>query len=154
MKVLGVLQNIWVKDPKRVKAMIKRHPERRQEYMARLLFMGGKTGNVLMSIFGNDICNKIIWEESSKEIGGFAASKFPADISHLFEIMEIHKPDIIIGFGNIACRGLQKVVPSGISLIQTIHPAARQATVYKDLNHAKETLEHLLNNRTSTRKYE
>lgn len=67
--ILAFMQNMWVKDPSRVKAMIDRQPDefKRREFRLqitkRLLFAGCKSGRVLRAVFG-DLCDEIIWEEA------------------------------------------------------------------------------------------
>lgn len=93
MKILAFLQNQWFKDPEGVKAMFAEHPERRERYIEAFLFMGCLTGRRLKSALGEELCNQIVWEEISPEIGGHASSKFPPDLAH---IIGKHKPDVVI----------------------------------------------------------
>lgn len=139
MKVLAILQNQWFKDPDRVRATLERHPEARRRMIAFALFAGCKTGRVLKSIFGNR-CDSIVWEEASPEIGGHAASVFPADVAHLRRILDEVNPDIVLAFGVIAGRAMAALVDAD-RLIVGPHPTARDADVCARLKIMAEILE-------------
>lgn len=132
MKVLAFLQNMWVRDPERVKAMIAKDGEVfRRRFMHYALFAGCLTGRRLRAAFGH-WCDSIIWEEVSREIGGKASSVFPADISHIAQRIAEEKPDVILVFGHIATEGLARAGYGGVPLPKLItgpHPAARSTDV-------------------------
>ncbi len=140
-KIIGVMQNMWVKDPDRMKKSIERYGEKhRRRFIHYSLFAGCKSGRVLKSIFGQELCDKIIWEEASKEIGGKASSAFPADMEHLYQLICNEQPHIVIAFGKIASNALKKIVKSDMLIIAP-HPAARHPTVMDDLSSAyRETM--------------
>ena len=74
MKILAFMQNMWVRDPQRIKDSIAKMPvHQRAEHRLRLieycLFAGCKSGRVLKKVFG-PLCGEIIWEEASPEIAG------------------------------------------------------------------------------------
>lgn len=133
MKILAILQNQWFKDPEKVKQIYARNPEHRNELIKRFLFMGCLSGRRLQQAFG-DLCNTIIWEEASSEIGGFSASAFPADVEHIKNAIYQHNPDVLIAFGKIASDGAFKALtglgfPDGkrdIRFVTAPHPAARK----------------------------
>jgi hypothetical protein len=130
--VLAFLQNQWFKDPQGVKALYARHPDKRNDFIARFLFMGCLTGKRLQKAFGAEVCNSIIWEEASPEVGGHSSSVFKADPAHIEAAIKLHNPEVILCFGKIACDAVRLAVQSihqdkGI-LIPTLygpHPAAR-----------------------------
>jgi len=132
MKVLAFLQNQWFKDPKGVKAIYARYPDKRNVFIARFLFMGCLTGKRLQKAFGAEVCNSIIWEEASPEVGGTSDSVFKADLAHIEAAILKHNPQVILCLGKIACDAVKAVVEKlqhdqGV-LIPTIygpHPAAR-----------------------------
>ena len=101
MKILAILQNQWFRNPEKVKQIYARNPELRNQLIKRFLFMGCLSGRRLQQAFG-DLCDTIIWEEASSEIGGYSASKFTPDPEHVKRAIETHKPDVVLCFGEIA----------------------------------------------------
>lgn len=128
MKIVAFLQNQWYRDPEGAKAMFARHPERRERYISAFLFMGCLTGKRLQSVFGEELCDGIVWEEISPEIGGHASSKFPADIAHITRVLETHKPTAVLAFGKIAGDALRSM-SIGWAVIYGPHPAARNGAI-------------------------
>jgi hypothetical protein len=124
MKILAILQNQWFKDPEAVQAIYDRHPDRRNDLNSRYLFMGCLTGRRLQQALG-DLCDSIIWEEASPKVGGFSASKFPADPKHIASAIEKHKPDLVLCFGKIAADGV-KALNLSLPVLCGPHSAARQ----------------------------
>jgi hypothetical protein len=121
--ILAVLQNQWFRDPARMRATIDRFPDSRRRIIHYALFAGCRTGKILKSVFG-DLCDEIVWEEASPEIGGHASSYFPADHAHLQSVLDDVKPDVVLGFGRIATDALKVLVPQN-KLITGPHPTAR-----------------------------
>lgn len=112
MKVVAFLQNQWFKDPERAKMILERYEkdERhggngREMFLRDMLFLGCLTGKNLQKAFTWDVCADIIWEESSKNMGGNSASKFKADPEHMKAVIEKHHPDVIMVFGKVAFNG-------------------------------------------------
>lgn len=133
MKIVAFLQNQWFNNPERVRQIFLRQPEAREFYIAAFLFMGCLTGRRLQKVFGEQLCEQIIWEEQSPQIGGKASSKFPADACHIRRVIAKHKPDIILAFGQSAKDALLEIRREGSchesiatwKLIIGPHPAAR-----------------------------
>lgn len=128
MKIVAFLQNMYFRDPERTRAMFAEHPERRERYISAFLFMGCLTGKRLQSVFGEELCDAIIWEEVSPEIGGHASSKFSADIAHLTRVLDKHKPTAVLAFGKIAGDALRSMA-CGWAVIYGPHPAARNGAI-------------------------
>src|SRR5580693_5868087 len=82
MAILGFLQNAWFKDPVGAQKIFDRYPERRNELIARFLFAGCLTGRNLRKALGEDLCETIIWEETSPKIGGYSSARFPPEPEH------------------------------------------------------------------------
>jgi hypothetical protein len=127
--VLAFLQNVWVKDPERLRRWFaEKGEDYRLKMLARLLFMVGLTGRRLRHAFGDDLCRTIVWEECSREIGGHAASVFPADMGHIRAALELHRPAVVLTFGVVAATALASLaVGAAWKHIPLPHPAARQA---------------------------
>jgi hypothetical protein len=134
--VLAFLQNQWFKDPKGVKAIYERNPDKRNVFIARFLFMGCLTGKRLQKAFGAEVCNSIIWEEASPEVGGTSDSAFKADLVHIEAAILKHNPQVILCFGKIANDAVKTVVKKihlekGFltPVLYGPHPAARHNTL-------------------------
>jgi hypothetical protein len=135
MKVVAFLQCLWVNEPKRVKSMLEqaerdRPANGRERMLARLLFYGGKTGKVLTAGLGEKWCDRIVWEESTREIGDYSGAAFPPDVSHIHAVLEKHKPTVVIAMGAVARDALQKIhgtmpCPKAWHFIAGPHPVAR-----------------------------
>lgn len=133
MKILAFLQNMWVRDPDGVKAMLGRNqdPARRERVHRRLihyaLFAGCLTGRRLKAAFGEECCSRIVWEEASREIGGYGSSFFPPDIEHMKVRIAEEKPSVVILFGaaNHKTHRLLAKDGDGILYLKAPHPAAR-----------------------------
>lgn len=139
--ILAIMQNQWFNDPQKVRAMIERDKtgKLRRRMIEYALFAGCKSGQVLRRVFGN-LCEEMIWEEASPEIGGHSSSSFPANIPHLVRVIEEIRPHIIIGFGRIAEDGLTQVMRDAVygkRWIFTTHPTARGDDTIKKLIEAK-----------------
>lgn len=126
MIVLAVLQNMWVNDPEKVRALIARTPAVRRRLICYSLFAGCRTGRVLKQVFGDDCPRRFVWEESTTEIAGNPRQTFPPDMVHLARTINELAPDVVLAFGKIASDALRKLVPSE-KLITGPHPTARQA---------------------------
>lgn len=144
MKILAVLQNQWFKDPEAWERSIARHHTMRRRMIAFALFRGCKTGRVLKSVFGEELCHDIVWEEASPKVGGHSASVFPADPVHLNAIIDEVKPNVVLAFGRIASDALQEIVRHS-RLIVGPHPAARGADTLPRIKDMKVRLDALCN---------
>lgn len=140
MKVLAVLQNMWVKDPARIKALLERTPAARRRMITYSLFAGCRTGRILKAVFGEDRCREFVWEESTTEIAGNARDIFPADLVHLRAVLDEVEPDVVLAFGRIASAALTQLVPRRKLLIGP-HPTARQSDTFAKLRFMAECLQ-------------
>lgn len=142
MKIVAFLQNQWFKNPDRVKRLMDRNPEAREWYIKKFLFMGCLTGRRLQGAFGEELCSEIVWEETSRNIGGASNSVFPADEQHIEKVIEKHNPEIILAFGKVAQNGLW-CKSRGVPVFNFPHPAARGE---KSLQDFQQRAELFLNN--------
>lgn len=130
MITLAFLQNLWVKDPERVRIMLKKRDEDyRRQVIRQLLFAGGLTGQRLRAAFG-DLCAQIIWEEASREIAGDAKTICTPDPVHIRAVLDQLQPNVVIAFGRVAGDAVSPFWPD---LIRLPHPAARQADTLEKL---------------------
>src|SRR4051812_41878052 len=102
IQVLAFLQNQWFRNPEKVQRMYEENPEHRNDYIRHFLFMGCLTGRRLEQALGEPLCQRIIWEEASPEVGGYASSVFAPDLDHMRKAVEKFSPDIVIAFGKVA----------------------------------------------------
>ncbi len=130
MKILAILQNTWVKDPARVKALFERLPTMRTRIIEQLLFAGSLTGKRIMNHFGDMIdAHDWTFEEASTVITGKASDCPPADLDHVAAMIVAYNPDVIVTFGIIARDAVREVLARMPSAecphVVAIHPAAR-----------------------------
>ena len=147
-RVLGILQNQWFQDPPYIKRLIaaSKDPERyRRRLIEFALFRGCKSGRVLRQHLG-DWCDRITWENASKEIGDCASSIFPADLKHIRARIDEESPDVVVGFGNVSHEALDAVAysrgrtPYPIYL-KAPHPAARMIDIAFQFQQLRKQLE-------------
>lgn len=137
MKIIAFLQNQWFKDPDRMKRMLETtFKGDRQKFTRTFLFFGCLTGRRLTKAFGEDLCDQIIWEEASPLIAGQSSGAFPADMNHICGILDRHKPNIVLTLGRIAREAIESlpIMDVNYATISGPHPAARHATVCKELS--------------------
>lgn len=135
MKIVAFLQNLWVKDPARTERLFAAHPEKREYILKCLLFLGGRTGNILKCTLGQDVIDQIAWEESTKQIAGDSRGVFPPDYEHIKAVILKHRPEIVLAFGKIASTAVIKVseemLPEPATfhfrVLSAPHPCARPA---------------------------
>lgn len=130
MNVVAFLQCLWLKDPVRGKESMA-YMEKlglREKFLARLLFHGGKSGRVLRSTL-HHWCDRIIWEECTREIGGNSGAVFPPDHQHMREVICKHAPLYVLSFGKVATEAVEQLHLEGIVHIPAVHPAARQKAI-------------------------
>lgn len=138
--IVAFLQNQWFKNPVSARRVYEKHgstPEGRARLTGSYLFMGCTTGNRLQRAFGNELCDQIIWENASPEIGGVASSKFKPDPEHIAQVIGHWKPQIVVALGRHATDGvtaaMRQLSNTSFKLLSGPHPAARHATVMQEL---------------------
>lgn len=124
MIIVAYLQNQYFNEPDRIKAIYAAHPDKRLELNKRYLFFSCRTGQVLREALGEDLCDQILWDNASPEIGSYSASKFKADPVHIRGVIEEVKPDLVLAFGKISCEAIKNLELS-IPILYGPHPAAR-----------------------------
>lgn len=130
MVTLAFMQNLWVRDPAKVKAMIDRHGEEfRRRAIKYALFAGCVSGRRLKQAFG-PLCDEIVWDEITREIGGAANACFPPDFDHMVAVIKTVRPRIVLTFGVRARDAVCLVQENSDALkdckfVRAMHPAAR-----------------------------
>ena len=81
--IVAFMQNMWVKDPVKVQAMIDRHPDKWNWYVKAFLFSGCITGRRIKQAFGEELANSIIYEECTKEIADNPKTICKPDLKHI-----------------------------------------------------------------------
>lgn len=143
MSIVAFLQNQWFKNPERIRAIYAKHPAKRAYLNKSFLFMGCMSGRRLKKAFG-ELCDIIVWEEVSTEIGDRSSSVFPHDIKHMNAVIAEHRPEIILAFGQVAQRAMKDVKFTDGTVIMLPHPAARGRGVQEQLDSAASTLRELI----------
>lgn len=143
MKVLALLQNMWVRDPEKVKRQIARDQtgKLRARMIYYALFAGCFTGRRLKTALGEAWCEKIIWEEASPVIAGEPKTYYPPDPEHIKSVLEKYQPEVIVCFTKRGFRIIRELVPLSIPVIDAPHPAARGHMVSEDLIQVKVLLD-------------
>lgn len=132
---LAYMQNMWVRDPQRMRDMIARYGEGyRVRMIERLLFAGCLSGQRLRSAFGDELLRTIQWEEASREIAGDPKTICDPDPEHIRETLDAYKPSVVLTFGRVASDAVSALWDGPI--IKCCHPAARQPDTIAKLNAA------------------
>lgn len=135
MTIVAFLQHLWVKDPDRVRAIIARGGTAARRRVVRTTLFGGcLTGRRLLAAFGQDLCDRIIWEEASPEIAGDAKTIFKPDHEHIRTVIGAEDPGLVITFGRMAFAAVDR--HCNVELIRAPHPAARRADTVARLRSA------------------
>lgn len=143
---LAIMQNMWVREPDRMRKAFETHGEEfRLRFIKYALFAGCLTGRRIRGAFGDDLVDKIIWEESTREIAGDAKTVFPPALEHIRNIIVKYQPLIVIAFGKIAAEATFQVLqkngitkPHMLKFVTCPHPAARQPDTMERLREAAE----------------
>ena len=145
MKIVTFLQNQWVRDPARLKRLIT-NPRERELYNRFLLFRGCHTGRVLQQCWGEELCDHVIWENASPEIGNKASAKFPPDLAHMKDVLDWHQPGIVVGLSAPVHPILWQWRDAGAPWVVFVgpHPANRRATTRQDLIDLGDAIKELL----------
>ncbi len=151
MTILCFLQNMWVREPKKVRAWLDKNPDLWNGAVAGFLFAGCVTGRRIRTCFGDELIRKMTFEECTKEIAGDSRTVCESDPEHIRAALENHQPKIVVTFGKIAADALDNVCyetktgrPGVIPIIHCPHPAARQADTVEKLKNAAADIKRLL----------
>lgn len=143
MTVLAFMQNMWVRDPERVKAMIAKYGDLyRRKAIPMFLFAGCVSGRRLKQVLGEELCRAITWDEVSREISNHPSFVPTPDYDHMRTTIEHVKPDVVVCFGRIASDAIRSVWTG--KTIRAPHPAARGPDTIAGLNTAAHAIRHIL----------
>ncbi len=103
--VLAFMQNGWYGSPRNA-ARAQFHYDRvANDYKARErmtrygVFAGCTTGRRLYDIYGEDLCDHILWENATTRCAG-DLKPLPPEREHIKKAITFHKPEIVIAFGS------------------------------------------------------
>lgn len=148
MTIVAFLQNQWFRSPDKVRGLYQRRDDesidqswrRRVRLNKAYLFLGCLTGRRLQAAFGEQVCDRIIWENVSPRIAGKASQCFGVDWAHVAEVNLHFKPDIVLLFGKVA-QSAQIQAPH---IIRGPHPAARHFGIVDELREMAHELQLLI----------
>jgi hypothetical protein len=141
MKIVAFLQNMWVRNPERVRKMIAEDDtgELRERLIVFALFRGCLTGRRLKNVFGEDLCNEIVWEEASPVIDDNPKRYHVPVPDHIRAVLAKHQPDTVLCFTLAGSKIVGEICASlKIRFISAPHPAARQPDTIARLKSALE----------------
>lgn len=156
MTILAIMQNQWLKNhelhQRRFDAYKLKDLDRWKEYWRRgvayALFAGCRSGRVLESHLGKELCREIIWDESTTVITGSPSECPPADLEHIQWTMEDVRPDVVLTLGRSARLGFESTRDKfgflGGIHIPAPHPACRAPADHARLKTACATLKSLV----------
>lgn len=147
---LAIMQNMWVRDPERVRRLIELGGESiRRRMVHAFLFAGCLSGRRIKSAFNEQLLHTLHFDEASPHIGGTSGSSFPPDVEHVGRLIDEFQPKIIVTFGKIAASAVPSIY-CGRHVVAP-HPAARHASVVVELSQAAQTYAALLTDPASTK---
>lgn len=121
VKILAFLQNPWFK-PGTNPLLIKKY-RLDQDFHRRVLYMSA-TGRALYRAFGPELYREIIWENANWRHGDERDSKMPPDATHMAYVITMHRPELILCFGEQAKKGIAKLAVTA-EVLYAYHPMAR-----------------------------
>lgn len=126
LQVVAFLQNMWVRDPERMKRAFAEDTtgKLRLRMIEYCLFAGCLTGRRLKAAFG-DWCEDIIWEEASPVISGDPKEYHAADPLHIASVLHEHKPQVVLCFTRAGEKVIRAACGDGVHFIPVVHPACR-----------------------------
>lgn len=121
--ILGLLQNQWAYNPKRVREGLDRATPENRHKLIRYMLAGSRSGRRLKEALGTWF-DEIVWDNASPVITSRPSGTPPGDAEHVRNVIARVQPEIILAFGRIA---YDTVLAAGWkrTLIRGPHPAAR-----------------------------
>jgi hypothetical protein len=137
MKIVAFMQNMWLKDPESFRRSYERQHAlsvaAAENYRSRIiryaLFAGCISGRRLKVAFGDELCDRIIWDETTREVADNPRTILPVDLNHISDRIQDTHAEVIITFGAIARDAVDQIkLPfhrGAGTIINCVHPAAR-----------------------------
>ena len=120
--VLGLLQNMWVRDAAYARRMVAKYGQRVRFRMIATWMPASPSGQALQAAFG-DLFELITWENVASRITGRSDCTPRADHVHIGKLLVLCRPDIVLAFGRTAVDAMgHHDVPK---LIRARHPSPR-----------------------------
>ncbi|RJP48773.1 MAG: hypothetical protein C4586_08660 [Anaerolineaceae bacterium] len=150
MVILAFLQNMWVREPEKVRAWLDKNPHLWNRAVTGFLFSGCLTGRRIKACFG-DLVEKMTFEECTREIAGDSRTICPPNTAHIEACIEKYKPTVVVTFGRIAAEAVRPIWHAWSTLtpeyfIALPHPAARQVDTISKLKSAANKIRRLCGN--------
>ncbi len=148
--ILCFLQNMWVRDPEKVRAWLDKNPDLWNRAVAGFLFAGCLTGRRIRTCFGDELIGQMTFEECTKEIAGDSRTVCPPDPKHIKASLEKHRPRVVVTFGQVARDAVTPIwnqlefAAAGDILLYCPHPAARQKSTVEKLKKAAKEIRSVL----------
>jgi len=126
--IVAFLQNPWFKlgtKPHHIKLF-----QEDQDFRRRVISMS-RTGQCLLSAFGDELYDHIWWDEANPEPCFNSSQVRPPDVKHISDVLIQQQPFLVVTFGAMAHQGLHdalqwlKFKPS--HRLHSAHPTARGA---------------------------
>ena len=104
--VVAILENPWFRDPVQMqRQLVKVFHGDRLAFIRHKLFYRCRTGKKLVRVFGQFVCDCIIWEFAHPLMVDGNTMGYRADCDHIANILLQHKPQFIMAFGKQAAIG-------------------------------------------------
>ncbi len=117
MTILCFLQNMWVREPEKVRAWLEKNPDLWNRAVAGFLFAGCLTGRRIKACFGEDLLEKMTFEECTKEIAGDSRTVCSPDPKHIKACLEKYKPRVVVTFGRVAEEAVQPIFKDWVTAV-------------------------------------
>lgn len=151
MKVLCILQNQWANNPDQVNALYAKHPSRRSEIIARLLFRGSLTGQRIETVFGDMMKeHAFVFGEAATVVTPSSVGKPSYNAGHVRDTILRVRPDAVIAFGHSSQRAIadvrnaKRIKLDLPPVIECVHPAIQKPGWMKQMCDAKKSLQQLI----------
>ncbi len=135
---LCFLQNQWGRNPTTSDPIFERFKKAedghkmRSEYVRRCLMRSCRTGKILKRAWGVDLMVRVEWDNASPRISETPDGRFNSDARHMQEIVDAHKPGIIVVLGSVAQKGIL-AVKHNATVLAGPHPCARAIATMEPL---------------------
>lgn len=131
MKILGLLQNQWARNPARVRETLDRATPENRRTLMRYMLMQSTSGRRLRAALG-EVCHEIVWDNASPIITRRSDGRPLADLAYVSALLAAMGPDLVLAFGQVAQAAVRDTGWAG-PVFAAPHPAARGSAVQGQL---------------------